>query len=147
MAWCALPVCVKKTFVHMLYPECCMLAMQRCSASRSKRKGLGCNLLRLAALKAASAQCEFLQEFDEGTPIVAHFRAIELDPAQDEEGASFTVAEGDFVEVDAGEIDQGGRKHSWIIQVLELFEDVQVSFVVAVHLACLHAALGATVLC
>eukprot|EP00891_Asterochloris_glomerata_P003939 jgi/Astpho2/3939/fgenesh1_pg.00063_%23_13_t len=64
-------------------------------------------------------------EFDEGTPIVAHFRAIELDPAQDEEGASFTVAEGDFVEVDAGEIDQGGHKHSWIIQVLELFEDVQ----------------------
>ncbi len=98
-------------------------------------------------MKAASAQCESLQEFDEGTPIVAHFRAIELDPAQDEEGTSFTVAEGDFVEVDAGEIDQGGRKHSWIIQVLELFEDVQVSFVVAVHLACLHAALGATVLC
>ena len=49
---------------------------------------------------------------------------------------SFTVAQGDFVEVNAGEVDQGGRKHSWIIQVLELFEDVQVSPTVAVHLAC-----------
>ena len=74
----------------------------------------------------------------EGTPIVAHFRSIELDPAQDEDNTSFTVAEGDFVEVDAGEIDQGGRKHSWIIQVLELYEDVQVSPTVAVHPACMQ---------
>ena len=88
-------------------------------------------------MQAASTQCRFLQEFVEGTPIVAHFRSIELDPAQDEDGTSFTVAQGDFVEVNAGETDQGGRKHSWIIQVLELFEDVQVRPIVAVHLACM----------
>ena len=88
-------------------------------------------------MRAASAQCELLQEFLEGTPIVAHFRSIELDPAQDEDDSPFTVAEGDFVEVNAGETDQEGRKHSWIIQVLELFEDVQVSLIVALPLACM----------
>ena len=37
MAWCALPVCLKKTFVHMLYPDCCQSAMQALQCSDFER--------------------------------------------------------------------------------------------------------------